>query len=157
MTRRVRVVFAARLFPHFLLPLVLFLRRQPLLRALVLSLEHLSLFLSLRPPLYALVLYGCKGFRGCGYCRCGVLRRAWVFSFTWPSVFSPSDPLGFEPTVRKQHFQVSAYLRMEALSSQPLSCNKSQRFPYKSLNTATVPYLSSLGSRTNTTPLALYA
>jgi hypothetical protein len=58
--------------------------------------------------------------------------------------------------------------RVEALAceSEPASCqalrfaspgcSRSQRFPYKSLNTATMPYGSRLGSRTNTMPLVWY-
>ena len=34
-------------------------------------------------------------------------------------------------------------------------CTRSHWFPYRSLNTATVPYSSIFGSRTKTTPLAL--
>ena len=56
--RRVRVGFAARMFPHFLFPLVLFLSCRPLLYAFVPSLETLALFLPLRPSLGALAPLG---------------------------------------------------------------------------------------------------
>src|SRR5207247_6749115 len=37
----------------------------------------------------------------------------------------------------------------------PFGCRRSHILPYRSVNTATVPYDSCLGGRTNSTPLAL--
>jgi len=72
--RRVRLVFAVRLFPHSLSPLALFRSLRLALRTRVLSLESFSLFLPLRPSLCALVRHAC-----------GEAQELWLLSL-WGSL-----------------------------------------------------------------------
>jgi hypothetical protein len=96
--RRVRVVRATGLFPHFLSPLALFLLRRLSLRAFVPSLEPFTLFLPLGPALCALVLRGCGGAQGWWLLSLwGSLAGCRLFPLRGPSKSSPSSPLGVEP------------------------------------------------------------
>src|SRR5262245_13713617 len=80
-----------------------------------------------------------------------VLGRASAEPGLFPLYDLPTVPCRIRSVQTYHSKAMSAGVRLleeETLSRHSLSCSRSHRVPYKSLKTATVPYLSSFGSRT---------
>src|SRR6185503_19565553 len=89
--------------------------------------------------------FPCLCYRQCPTIRASVTKKAVTFLLKRPCDLSCA--LAY---LHHRHNCTSQALRFASLGS-----NRSHKFPYRSLKTASMPYGSRLGSRTNSTPFAL--